>query len=149
MTAVRSEVATADIVGLAARTPADHVVIEMLRAALGETPMAVIPPDLSSEQAMQRVVDRGPALVCIAALSPTRGAELRHYCRRLRSELPHAHILVLRPALADADVTKSAQRMKEAGADAVATSTKEAVEVIANLLAQGSDVVQEAQAAPA
>lgn len=141
--------AEAHIVGLAARTPADQIVIEMLRAALGKTPMAVIPIDLSSEQAVQRVVDRRPALVCIAALSPTRGAEVRHYCRRFRSELRDVRILVLRPALAEADVTRSVQRMKEAGADAVATSTEEAVEVVANLLAGGHAIVREVQSVPA
>lgn len=149
MTSTPPKNTEAVIVGLAARTSADQVVIEMLRAALGETPMAVISADLSPEQAMQHIVERRPELVCIAAVSPTRGAEVRHYCRRFRSELRGVRIVVLRPALAEADLTKSAQRMKEAGADAVATSTKEAVEVIANLLAGGAALVREAQSVPA
>jgi hypothetical protein len=60
---------------------------------------------------------------------------VRNYCRRIRTELPETRILVLRPTLAEADLSKSTLRMKQAGADCVATSTKEASEAIANLLA--------------
>jgi hypothetical protein len=78
-------------------------------------------------------VSAKPALVCIASISPTRGSEVRNYCRRLRAAIPEAKLLVLRPHLADADVSRSTARMKDAGADFVATSVAEAVEAIGNL----------------
>ncbi|MGH8177439.1 MAG: AI-2E family transporter [Steroidobacter sp.] len=127
------------IVGLAARTPVDQVVLEMLRAALGETPIELVPAELSEEQAVQRAIERKPTLICIAGISPTRGSEVRNHCRRIRSALPDTKVLVLRPTLAEADPSRSAARMKEAGADYVATGTKDAVEAIANLLAGKSE----------
>jgi hypothetical protein len=126
------------LMGVAARTAVDQVLLEMLCVGLAEIRMEPAPADLSSEQAMQRVLDRKPALLCVAAISPTRGAELRNYCRIVRSALPETTILVLRPALAGADVSKSAARMKDAGADYVATSVADAVETIENLLAGAS-----------
>ena len=126
------------LMGVAARTAVDQVLLDMLCVGLAEIRMEPAPADLSSEQAMQRVLDRKPALLCVAAISPTRGAELRNYCRIVRSALPETTILVLRPALAGADVSKSAARMKDAGADYVATSVADAVETIENLLAGAS-----------
>jgi predicted PurR-regulated permease PerM len=126
------------VMGLAARTAVDQVLLEMLCVGLPEVRMELAPGELSSEQAMQRVLERKPALLCIAAISPTRGSEVRNYCRSVRSALPQTSILVLRPTLADADVSKAAARMKEAGADYVATSVAEALETIENLLAGAS-----------
>jgi hypothetical protein len=74
-----------------------------------------------------------PVVVCVVAISPTRGSEVRTYCRRLRGLLPEAKLLVLRPHLADADVSRATARMKEAGADFVVTSVAEATDVIASL----------------
>lgn len=136
----------AEIMGIAPRTPADQVVIEMMRVALGATPMAVVPGDISAQQAMQKIVERKPRLICIAALSPTRGVEVRHYCRRFRSEMREVCIVVVRPALAETDATASAQRMKDAGADVVVTTMKEAVEAIANLTAGVAPASAEAAA---
>ena len=127
------------VMGIAARTAVDQVMLELLRAGLADVRMDLAPRELSSEQVMQQVLERQPRLLCITAISPTRGSEVRNYCRSVRSALPETSILVLRPTLADADVSKSAARMKDAGADYVATSVAEAVETIANLFAGVSE----------
>jgi predicted PurR-regulated permease PerM len=127
------------VMGVAARTAVDQVMLELLRAGLAEVRMELAPPELSSEEVMRHVLERQPRLLCITAISPTRGSEVRNYCRSVRSALAETRILVLRPMLADADVSKSAARMKDAGADYVATSVAEAVETIANLFAGVSE----------
>jgi hypothetical protein len=124
---------TERIVGLAAHMEADHIVLDMLHAALAPISMDRIPHELPNEEAINRVIGLRPALVCVVAISPTRGSEVRAYCRRLRGQISDAKILVLRPPLAEADVTRATERMKESGADIVATSVAEAVEAIANL----------------
>jgi predicted PurR-regulated permease PerM len=121
------------IVGISARTEVDHVVLAMLRTAMAPLRMEAIPAEVSADEAVGHAVSVKPALVCIVSISPTRGSEVRNYCRRLRAAIPEAKLLVLRPHLADADVSRSTARMKDAGADFVATSVAEAVEAIGNL----------------
>lgn len=133
---------SSSIVGLAARTPVDQVVLEMLRAALGADRIESISAEFSSEQAMLQVIEQKPALVCVVAISPTRGSEVRNYCRRIRRELPQTKVLVLRPHLADADISKSAARMKDAGADCVVTSTRDAVQAMGTLLPEARPEVE-------
>jgi hypothetical protein len=80
------------------------------------------------------VLDKPTPLVCIVAISPTRGSEVRNYCRRLRANAPGVKILVLRPTLAESDVSRSVERLKESGADCVVTTTQEALEAVSGLL---------------
>jgi predicted PurR-regulated permease PerM len=121
---------TASVVGLAARTPIDQLLLQMFSTALGRERIELIAADSSAEAVVTRAVQQRPAVICIAAISPTRGSEVRNYCRRFRSVLPDTKILVLRPLLADADASRSAARMKDAGADVVVTNARDAVEAI-------------------
>ncbi len=122
------------VVGLAVRTPVDQLVLEMLATALSAECMEIVPEDLSPEHAVQCVLDKPTPLVCIVAISPTRGSEVRNYCRRLRANAPGVKILVLRPTLAESDVSRSVERLKESGADCVVTTTQEALEAVSGLL---------------
>jgi predicted PurR-regulated permease PerM len=124
------------VLGLAARAPEDQTALELLRAALGSRTMTLVPLDLSADEAVSEVIEQRPVAVCIGAISPTRGAEVRMYCRRLRNAVPETKIIVLRPRLVEADIERSATRMQEAGADVVVLNAKEAVEEIEKLLAQ-------------
>jgi CheY-like chemotaxis protein len=74
--------------------------------------------------------------VCIGAISPTRGAEVRNFCRRLRNAAPETKVIVLRPLAVEVDAERSSTRMHEAGADVVVTNAKDAVEAIQKLLAE-------------
>ena len=123
------------IVGLATRNPVDHLLLEMLRRAVNssEVRFKPIPANLDSGESIATTVQLQPDLVCIVSLSPTRGSEVRNYCRQLRASLPKTKLLVLRPNVADTDAGRSAARMREAGADCVASNIAEALEGIERL----------------
>lgn len=131
--AVRAE-SMPRIVGLAARTQVDQLALEMLAAALRPECMEIVPDDLSAERALKSVLDKPPALVCITALSATRGAEVRNYCRKIRAHAPETKIVVLRPTLSEGDGTRSIERLKEAGAHCVVGTTQAAIEALRELL---------------
>lgn len=123
------------IVGFSTRTPVDQLLLEMLCLAVNSSEMRFKPvnAELDASGAIDAAIALRSDLVCIASLSPTRGSEVRNYCRRLRAERPGAKLLVLRPNVADTDVSRSASRMKEAGADCVVTSIAEALQGIEKL----------------
>jgi predicted PurR-regulated permease PerM len=124
----------APVIGLAARTPEDQMALELLRAAVGSRAMTLIPLDLSADEALTEAIEQRPVAVCAGAISSTRNAEVRNYCRRLRSATPETKIVVFRPA-AEADVERSSARMHEAGADVVAGNARDAIEAIERLVA--------------
>ena len=130
-----SQVAT-PVIGLAARTPEDQTALELLRVAVGVKTMTLVPLDLSAEEAVSETIEQRPIAVCIGAISPTRGAEVRNFCRRLRNALPETKLIVLRPLAQEVDVERSSTRMHEAGADIFVTNAKDAVEAIERLLSQ-------------
>jgi predicted PurR-regulated permease PerM len=123
----------APVIGLAARTPEDQTALELLRAAVGPKAMTLIPLDLSADEALTEAIEQRPTAVCIGAISPARRAEVRNYCRRLRSAVPETKIIMLRPAI-EADIERSQTRMHEAGADIVVGNAKDAVEAIQRVL---------------
>ena len=137
----------APVIGLAARTPEDQTALELLRAAVGSKAMTLIPLDLSGDEALTDAIEQRPVAVCIGAISPTRGAEVRNFCRRLRSAVPETRVIVLRPLALDVDVQRSSTRMHEAGADIVVATAKDAVEAIERLLAEAT-APRAAQCAP-
>jgi predicted PurR-regulated permease PerM len=126
------------IVGIATRTPVDRVVLEMLCLAINSTQARFRPigSDRDGHSAIAQAIDMQPELVCVVSLSPTRGSEVRNYCRQLRSETD-AKVLVLRPNVADTDAARSAARIKDAGADFVAIGIAEALEGIERLCPAG------------
>ncbi len=121
------------IVGLAAPEMADLLVLEMLRTAYGRERITPMAPELTAEEAVLVAIRQKPKMICIAGTQSTRGSELRNYCRRLRSALPDAKIVVLRPQLTEDQTPLSSERFKEAGADCLALGTKEAVVAIEKL----------------
>jgi methylmalonyl-CoA mutase cobalamin-binding subunit len=126
----------APVIGVAMRTPEDHMALELLRAAVGSQSMTLIPAELTADEAVNEAIEQRPAVVCIGAVSPTRGAEVRNFCRRLRNAAPETKVMVLRPLAVDVDAERLSTRMHEAGADVVVTNAKDAVEAIRKLLAE-------------
>ena len=100
--------------------------------------MTLIPLDLSADEALTEAIEQRPLAVCIGAISSTRHAEVRTYCRRLRSAAPETKIIVLRQEV-ETDVERSSTRMHEAGADVVVGSAKDAIEAIERLLSEAPD----------
>lgn len=122
------------IVGLAVRTPIDQLALEMLATSLRPECMEIVPDELTPERALASVLEKPPQVVCLTALSPTRGAEVRNYCRKLRAQAPNTKILVLRPTLSEVDVTRAVERLKEAGAHCVVPTTQAAIEALREML---------------
>jgi predicted PurR-regulated permease PerM len=135
MAPVDETLPVAPVIGLAARTPEDQTALELLRAAVGSQSMTLIPLDLTADEAVNEAIEQRPVVVCIGAISPTRGAEVRNFCRRLRNTTPETKVIVLRPVAIEVDAERSSTRMQEAGADVVVTNAKDAVEAIQKLLA--------------
>jgi predicted PurR-regulated permease PerM len=136
MAPANEEQQVAPVIGLAARTPEDQTALELLRVAVGAKAMTLVPLDLSAEDAVNETIEQRPVAVCIGAISPTRGAEVRNFCRRLRNALPETKLIVLRPLAGDVDVERWSTRMHEAGADIFVTNAKDAVAAIERLLSQ-------------
>ena len=120
------------IAGIATASPIDQLVLEMLQVALNLTENALQPltPKLSSEAAVNETVRMQVPLACIVSLSTARGAEVRTYCRQLRADRPETNLMVLRPMPDEAGASRSAARMREAGADVVVTTIEEALSAI-------------------
>lgn len=133
---------TASIVGFAIPTMADLLTLDMLRAAYGRERIAPMPPELTVEEALRAAIRQQPQMICIAAAASTRGSELRNYCRRIRGALPNTKIVVLRPKLTEDETSRSSERFKEAGADCLAVSTKEAMLAMEELLPEQGSVLE-------
>jgi predicted PurR-regulated permease PerM len=117
------------IVGLAARSVIDQLVLDMLCIGVNSAavPVRAVDGSLDGGTAIAQAIAQRPQIACVVALSRARGAEVRSYCRKLRAERPEAKLLVLRPLPADEDMARSNSRMQEAGADCVAGTIQEAM----------------------
>ena len=117
------------VVGLAARSQVDQLVLDMLCIGVSSAsvPLRTVEGSLDSHEALAQAVAHRPQIACIVALSPSRGAEVRHYCRKLRAERPDAKLLVLRPLPTEGDPVRSTSRIEAAGADCVAGTIQEAM----------------------
>ncbi len=120
------------ILGIAAKSIADEVLLEMLTGMLDTlgTQSTLLPSTTLAGEAVEQVRTRAPSLVCIAALPPGGATHARYLCRRLRAEVPGVRILILRPTPPDIDLDAAPDpvsvALRECGADAVATTLSEA-----------------------
>jgi predicted PurR-regulated permease PerM len=128
--------AVARVVGLSSRTSVDHLILQMLAAASGGASEAVVvlAEDLSVDEAVTDTIQKHPALVCIVSISPSRGSEVRNFCRRIRSALPDTKLLVLRPGRVDAEIAHAVTRLQQAGADRVVVGIKDALDAMEEML---------------
>lgn len=126
---VAASTSEARVVGIATASPIDQLVLEMLQLALNlsEGAIEALTPAHSGEEAVQLAAKARAPIACIVSLSSTRGTEVRSYCRQLRASKPGASLLVLRPMPDEAGASRSAARMKEAGADMVVTTIEAAL----------------------
>jgi predicted PurR-regulated permease PerM len=114
------------IVGIAAESVADALLLRMLERTLLQQSAALValPPDRDS--ALAEAIRLQPAAVCIAALPPSANVNARFLCRRLRAELPRTYILVLYPDPSANRSPEAAARLRAAGANSVAFGLREA-----------------------
>jgi predicted PurR-regulated permease PerM len=111
------------IFGCPAHDAADRAALEMLQNLLDPVrwSMEVIAPDTLTAELLGQVVDKQPALLCIAATPPGGLAHTRYLCKRLRARFPDLKIVVCRWGQKDGSSSSPGQLI-EAGASFI-TST--------------------------
>jgi len=132
-----SAVGEVRVLALSTHAPIDRVALDMLCTACAGNGLQIeaLNSEVPFEETMARIAQERPTLTCVVAISPTRGAEARNYCRRIRAARPEAKLLVLRLNPIATDTEHSIARMKEAGADFVVMSIHDAVKEVEKLLA--------------
>ena len=114
-----------------ARGVADSLALEMLCRGLDPAVWWDFEIGLSdrllSAEMVEQAAEAMPAVVCIAVLPPgglTRG---RHLCRRLRRQLPQAHIVVGRWGATDEEIQPNREPLREVGADEVDAALRDTI----------------------
>lgn len=119
------------IVGVAAESSADLLLLKMLQIALAEQAGTIAcSPETNRTKALSDVIGRQPDVICIAALPPSGNVNARFLCRRLRAELPNVHIVVLLPEPQDKRSREAAARLREAGANDIVYDLREATRLL-------------------
>jgi predicted PurR-regulated permease PerM len=113
--------------GCPARDELDELTLEMLQRLLdpARCRFEVLSPDALTAEVLAKVRAEDAAVVCIGTLPPQNLAHARYLCKRLRGSFPKLKIVVGCWGW-DGDRIKIEQRLKDAGADLVATSLLEA-----------------------
>lgn len=119
------------VIGVAAESKADLLLLQMLHATLAEQSVRLLPlSELDRNKSLSAAVHAQPTLVCIAALPPSGNVNARFLCRRLRAELPAAYIVVLTPEAESHRSKEAAARLREAGANGTASNLREATALL-------------------
>ena len=142
------------IFGCPAHDAEDGVALEMLQHVLDSArwDVELIAAGTLTAELLDRVAERRPGAVCIAAIPPGGLAHTRYLCKRLRSRFPELRILVGRWGAQDITTTGSVQQeaadraaatLKDAAADTASGAPKETVSdpMVAALEDAGADVV--------
>jgi predicted PurR-regulated permease PerM len=114
------------VLGCPARDEADRLGLSMLQQLLdgSKWELEISAVDTLTAEVVAMVADKDPAMICIGALPPGGLAHTRYLCKRLKARYPAARILVGRWGLKD-NTPQHLERLKQAGADAMATTLLE------------------------
>jgi predicted PurR-regulated permease PerM len=114
------------ILGCPGHDEGDALALEMLRQLLDPArwEVEVLSLELLSAEMVALAATKEPAVVCIAALPPGGLARTRYLCKRLRSCLPDARIVVGRWGLKD-NIEQNHEQLRDAGTDQVETTLLE------------------------
>jgi len=122
----RQEPLTANLraIGIAAHRAQSDLLLEMLAAQLAPThgSLEILPHSTTVPQALARVAQVGPAVVCVAGLPPDGGPFARELCHQLKARFPEVPVLAFRPDEPGVASTSAMQRLKESGADLVVST---------------------------
>ncbi len=113
-----ADVPRAPVLGCPARGEVDEIGLMMLGQTLDPARFGLdmLPAALLSAEVVAEAERRGAGIVCIGAIPPGGGAQVRYLCKRLRARRPHVKIVVGRWGRRDA---AGDQALLDAGADAV------------------------------
>jgi hypothetical protein len=119
------------IVGVPAQDTSDELALLMLsRLMPANVDFETVPLKSSSLELIGQLSERPPAMVCISSLGPIGGAQTRYICKRIRQSFETLPILVTRWAY-QGDREKWTKSSRARGASFVASSLKEALDVVA------------------
>ncbi len=126
------------VLALAANGTESELLLEMLAAVVAPTlgQFEVLSASMSHADVIARIQQLSPEVVCLGFLPPEGGTVARQLCRRIRETFPGLTILTLRPNEPGGEAARAAARMREAGADAVASTLSAASAELTRLLAQ-------------
>jgi hypothetical protein len=116
----------ARILGCPGHDEADRLALEMLRQVLDPArwEMEVLSLEMLSAEMVTLAAEKDPAVVCIGALPPGGLAHTRYLCKRLRTRLPQAKIVIGRWGL-KGNLEQNQEELREAGADQIETTLLE------------------------
>ena len=118
------------ILGCPAQDEADELALLMFRQLLDSTRYEVeIMSDAMLTAEVVARIEKGPAMICIAALPPGGLVQARYLCKRLRARFPHLKIVVGRWGVGSED----SNSILIAGADRVGTTMIETREQMIQL----------------
>jgi predicted PurR-regulated permease PerM len=122
------------IVGCPARDEADALALEMVRHLLDPARyrIEVSGTGMLTAEVVAWVDLHRPALLCIGSVAPGGLSQVRHLCKRLRSQCPELKIVVGRWGLHDERDTDR-QQLLAAGADHVETTVLDTQRALAQL----------------
>jgi hypothetical protein len=117
----------ATIVGYPAQDAFDQLALQMLQQLLGPNghQMEIVSAAALAGETMARLQEAPPAVFVISALPPGGLARAGYLCKRVRAHCPSAKILAGRWGVTE-EIANLRERLRSAGADAVATSLVEA-----------------------
>jgi predicted PurR-regulated permease PerM len=127
----------ARILACAARDGADELVLRLLQEALPEA--VIVPPGRTVSELFTAAAR--PALVCISALPPGGGAQVRHLGRRIRAAAPDVTLVVGRWG---EDPPEDRAELLAAGAHHVVSSLAQALRLVETLSASAAPAEPEA-----
>ena len=119
------------ILGCPAQDEADELALLMFRQLLDSTryEVEIMSDAMLTAEVVARIGEKGPAMICIAALPPGGLAQARYLCKRLRARFPHLKIVVGRWGVGSED----SNSILIAGADRVGTTMIETREQMIQL----------------
>jgi predicted PurR-regulated permease PerM len=122
------------ILGSPAYDEADELALQMLRQLLDPTwyKMTIVSAEMLPGEVLSLVEQQHIRLICIGALSPGALAPVRYLCKRLRARFPDCRIMVGRWG-AEEENDKAEARFREAGADEVVSTVRQARNQIGQL----------------
>jgi predicted PurR-regulated permease PerM len=112
--------AKVNVLACPARDEADHLALEMLRQLLDpeKWEVEICGIELLSAELIAQAEEIQPALICVGSVPPGGLAHCRYLCKRFRSRVPDARIVVGRWGL-KSNLGTNRDQLQEAGADQV------------------------------
>lgn len=121
------------VTGFAAEDAADELALDMLQqVAAMECEMTIVGTDVMASEKIAALASSGVHAVVISAVGPGGDLHVRYLCKRIRHDFPRIKIIVGRWGYIG-NIERMAAGLRERGADDVATTLAEAIDLISRV----------------